>query len=70
MRSIRTDLAMERRQMAGEIEGIETETRQNGEMEISTVRIQTQRAAKALGREDIMTECAAVIEKYAPSKVF
>lgn len=28
------------------------------------------RAAKALGREDIMTECAAVIEKYAPSKVF
>ena len=50
MRSIRTDLAMERRQMAGEIEGIETETRQNGEMEISTVRIQTQRAAKALGR--------------------
>lgn len=26
------------------------------------------RAAKALGREDIMTECAAVIRKYAPNK--
>ncbi|MBQ9166718.1 MAG: hypothetical protein IJX71_07350 [Oscillospiraceae bacterium] len=26
------------------------------------------RAAKALGREDIMAECAAVIQKYAPNK--
>lgn len=50
MRSIRTDLAMERQQMAGEMEGMETKRRQAGEVEINTVRIRTPEAAQRIGR--------------------
>ena len=48
MRSIRTDLAMERQRFAGEISGIETKNSHDGEIEISEVRIVTEDAAKAL----------------------
>lgn len=50
MRSIRTDLAMERRLGAGETEGVETKSVRHGEIECSEVRIMSQEASRILGK--------------------
>lgn len=50
MRSVRTDLAMEKQLFAGEIRGIETKNRRSGEIETCEVRIQTNEASRVLGK--------------------
>ncbi len=47
---IRTDLAMESRELAGGLSGIATHTRQRGAIEETHVRIETEEAARALDK--------------------
>ena len=47
---IRTDLAMESRELAGGLTGIATHTRQRGAIEETRVRIETEEAARALDK--------------------
>ena len=48
--SVRTDLAMEAREAAGEIEGVEMEQKKEGKATVTRVRVNTEQGARAIGK--------------------
>lgn len=48
--SVRTDLAMEAREAAGEIEGVEMEQKKEGKATVTRVRVSTEQGARAIGK--------------------
>ena len=48
--SVRTDLAMEAREAAGEIEGVEMEQKKEGKATVTRVRVNTEQGERAIGK--------------------